>query len=45
MELTPCLDSIIDHCLVLVGSRNKFEQDFTIKLKLIEVLLEDLNVK
>ena len=29
------------YCLVLVGSRNGFERDFTIKLKSIEGLMED----
>jgi len=28
-------------CLVLVGSRNGFERDFTIELKYIEGLMED----
>jgi len=30
------------HCLVLVGSRNGFECDFTIKLKYTEGLMDDL---
>ena len=29
------------HCLVLVGSRNRFKRDITIKLKSIEGLMED----
>ena len=29
------------YCLVLVGSRNGFERDFTIKVKIIEGLTED----
>jgi len=29
------------YCLVLVGSRNRFERNFTIKLKQIEGLMED----
>ena len=29
------------YCLVLVGSRNAYEQDFTIELKQIEGLMED----
>ena len=29
------------YCLVLVGSRSELKQDFTIKLKLIEGLMED----
>ena len=29
------------YCLVLGGSRNGFERDFTIELKLIEGLMED----
>ena len=31
------------HCLVLVRSRNGFERDFTMELKQIEGLIEDLN--
>ena len=34
------------YCLVLVGSSNGFEREFTIELKKIEGLMEDdLNVK
>ena len=32
---------LYSYCLVLVGSRNGFERDFTIKLKQIEGLIED----
>jgi len=32
------------HCLVLVGSRNGFERDFTIELKQIEGLIVDSNL-
>jgi len=32
---------LYSYCLVLVGSRNGFERDFTIKLKYIEGLIED----
>jgi len=42
---SPCFleHEIVSHCLVLVGSKNRFKRDFFIKLKLIEGLIEDLN--
>ena len=33
--------TLYPYCLVLVDSRNGFERDFTIELKLIEGLVED----
>jgi len=42
------IKKIYPYCLVLVGSRSRFERDLTIKLKYIEGLMEDikyLNIK
>ena len=35
------IKKLYPYCLVLVGSRNGFESDFTIKFKQIEGLMED----
>jgi len=40
--LSPVRLTLCDICLVLVGSRNRLYRNFTIQLKCIEDLLEDL---
>jgi len=34
-------EKLYPHYLILVGSRNRFKDDFTIKIKLIEGLMAD----